>query len=287
MLRHNLGVARPSLARQSALAISALLLGIAGFVGCSTNPKGTVDPKGSAPSVSAFTAVPASVRLDTLTASNGVYPVAITVSATVQDPDGASDIASVTVEALNPSGTAIASVSLHDDGVSPDVAASDGIYTGTLSLSLSRSDVGTYTLVYSAVDQEQLVGTSAIRSVSITRHSSPPWLYSVHGPDTVTLPSGGSVAFTLSVAVGDSDGLSDLASVVLYVPEGSNPTKAYSLLDNGNTANGDTVQGDGRYSIMLSVNDASNVRKTYHMTFKATDNAGDTSASLIFPLVIQ
>ncbi len=255
--------------------------------GCDHNPMGTVDQRGNAPSVSAFSISPVGVRIDTIPAVNGLYPFNATVSARVVDADGAGDIGTVKAQALSPAGDIVAEADLHDDGVAPDVSAGDGLFTGTLHLNFARSDVGIYRIVYSASDRESLTGTSAIRSFSVIHRASPPWLYNLSAPDTVVVPSRETLNFRLSVAVGDSDGLADIRDVTLRVIGSSSSASVLHLLDNGSTSSADSVAGDGIYSIGLSVSDSSTIRKRYTLQFQAVDKAGDTSATLSHFLTIQ
>lgn len=256
------------------------------LIGCQRNPLGTVDPQGTAPSVSAFTVSPPVIRIDTLPSANGVYAVTLAASVHATNADPSSGVAKVTVEALSPSGESFGKTDLHDDGIPPDNAAGDATFSGRLQLALSRADVGTYRILCTATSNNEMDGTSAIRSIRVFRRSSPPWLFALQAPDRVTIPVGGSTPFVLSVAVGDSDGLADVSDVTLRILNSSNPTSVNHLLDNGNGANGDNVAGDGRYSIILAPN-SSNVGKTYMLAFQAKDRAGDTSATLIHPLVLQ
>ncbi len=265
-----------------------VLVALTLFAGCDKNPLGTVDQRGNAPAVTDFTVSPTGARLDTIPpASNGLATVSAVVSARVSDPDGAGDIAAVTVQALSPAGDAVSSATLLDNGVAPDAAAGDGVYTGVIQMGLARSDIGTYRIVYSASDRENLTGTTAIRSFLVFRHPSPPWLFNLSAPDSVTFPADGEPEiFRMSVAVGDSDGLADIRDVTLRVLGSSNPNAILHLADDGSSASDDPVAGDGIYSIGLRV-DATSVKRLYTMAFQAIDKAGDTSATLLHPFLIK
>ncbi len=264
--------------------VFALLIAVSG---CDQNPLGTVDPRGNVPVVSQFSVTPSSIGLDSISYSGSAYQVKILASTSVTDQDGADKIASVTATVLSPDGNSTWTFALHDDGVAPDLVAGDGLYSGLITLSLAKSDVGIFHVLFSAVDREQRSGTSALQSIFVSRHSSPPWLSNVVSPDTVVVPVGGGVSFRLAVTAGDSAGLADIQDVTLRVPEGNNPTGVLHLLDNGNVANGDSVNGDGVYSIILQVNDSPTVRKRYSLLFQAIDRAGDTSATLTHYLVMR
>ncbi len=267
-----------------ALGVFALLLF---FPGCDQNPLGTVDPRGNVPVVSQFLVTPSTIGLDTITYSGGLYQVKIVASTSVTDPDGADKVTSVTATVISPDGVTTWDFPLHDDGIAPDLVAGDGLYYGFITLSLAKSDVGLFHVLFSAVDRNQRSGTGALQSLFVSRHSTPPWLSNVVAPDTVIVPVGGGVSFRLAVTVGDSSGLADIQDVTLRVPEGNNPTGVLHLLDNGNVAIGNSVAGDGTYAIILQVNDSPTVRKRYSLLFQAIDRAGDTSATLTHYLVMR
>jgi len=258
--------------------VSALVLaGVLSLAGCDKNPLGTIDPRGSAPSVLQFSVSPPSLRLDTLAYSGGSYSATLKFSALLAS---SANSASIVARVIAPDGTEFGNV-----GLSPTTPA--GMYTGTLNLKFSKSSVGSYTITLDVNGEKGFQGTSAIRSFAVTRNVSPPWLYNLHMPDTITIPRGAGTAFGITVAANDSAGLSNISSVLLNIPEGNNPNGFLQLLDNGLAANGDAVADDGIYSIVLAVNDSPTVRKKYTFRFMAVNRNGDTSAVIIHPLVMQ
>jgi len=267
----------------------AAVMGIALLMGgCDKNNSGTIDPRSNPPQSSAFLVSPASVMIDTVTPSAGVYHVATTVSAHVIDPDGPGDISNVSALAVTSSGDQIATATLHDDGVAPDAIANDGIFTGMIILPLARTDVGQYQIVFSSVNVKGIVGTNGLQTFTVFNHPPPPWLYGLVAPDTVTLHGLDTSVIHISVAVGDSEGIGNVADVIMYIPEGNSPTTAIHLLDDGLlTVSGDSVAGDGRYSRNLRVWDTGSTKKLYSLRLRAIDRSGDTSATLVHYLLIQ
>jgi hypothetical protein len=73
----------------------------------------------------------------------------LVVRARISDPQGAGDIAAVTLDASN---LGVGSVSLHDNGRSNDGAASDGVYGAALSVA-SGTPPGEHFLLLTASDQ--------------------------------------------------------------------------------------------------------------------------------------
>ncbi|MGA9120967.1 MAG: choice-of-anchor X domain-containing protein [Bacteroidota bacterium] len=255
------------------------------FFGCDQNPMGALDPRGNAPVVSQFSLTPSSVRIDSITPSGGFYPVKIVASTFVTDPDGADQISIVSATVMTPDGTVIAESNLHDDGAAPDKVSRDGVYTGALDFSLSRSDYGIFHVVFSTSDRKGLQGTSAITSLIVRRPNIPPWLYNLVAPDTVLIPDHGTNPFVLTISGGDSDGVGDIKDVTLRVVGGNSPPSILHLLDEGNISNKDSIQGEV-FSITLQV-DSSNTPKTYDLLFQAIDRAGDTSATLTHYLTLR
>jgi hypothetical protein len=58
------------------------------------------------------------------------------------------------------------------------------------------------------------------------------------------------------------------------------------MLDNGDPANGDAVDGDGIYSIIIVLR-TSAIRKTYRFSFQATDAYGDSSTPIVHSLTVR
>lgn len=267
------------LLRAASAGFLVLLLMLAG---CDKNPLSTVDPRGNAPVVSSFLITPAAVRLDTITKSSGLYPVHFVASTTVSDPDGMDKIASVSASVISPDGTLLQSTDLHDDGVSPDQAAGDGVYSGLVTLSLALSDVGSYQVVFTAVDIAQREGTSAIQIVNVFHRTSPPWISGVVVPDSVLIPSQGRTLVILKATVGDSSGVGDVTGVKITVSGGSTPT-VLQMVDQHNIADPNTIEGE-LFADTLQVDNTSAARN-FTLRFQAIDRAGDTSATISHSLV--
>ncbi len=267
------------LLRAASTGFLVLLLVLAG---CDKNPLSTVDPRGNAPVVTSFHVTPAAVRLDTVTKESGLYPVRFIASTTVADPDGMDKIASVSASIISPDGTLLQSTDLRDDGVSPDKAAGDGVYAGLVTLNLTLSEVGSYQIVFTAVDIGQRQGTSAIQIVNIFHRASPPWISSVVVPDSVLIPSQGRTIVILRATVGDSSGVGDITAVKLTVTGGTTPT-VLQMVDQHNIADLNTIEGE-LFADTLEVTNTSAARN-FTLLFQALDRAGDTSATISHSLV--
>jgi len=213
-----------------------------------------------------------------------------TVRITDRDAGGAVDAA---VEVYAPADNSmIASSPLRDDGVSPDAARGDGIFSARVQFSVTESDAGRYRVRFAASDELGLRANALERPLVIARprRNSPPELSALMAPDTVTLPASGSSLITMSVVVADSDGYSDIRDVYFRnLDSPSNPTQRFFLKDDGGTgtpSSGDVVPGDGRFSITIQL-PSTTPRRDYRFAFQANDVPGDTSATLLHILTVR
>jgi hypothetical protein len=276
---------------------------VAGFgAGCDKNPLGTVENNGHAPGnhapfLSSPALSPASVYIDSLTPSAGVYSFAVIVRVTATDADGADDIVGVNAALLPPGeSTPGPGIPLLDNGVLPDSTAGDGVYMARIQFGVARSEAGVYRVQISATDRTGLASNGVDLPLEIRRRNSPPSLSGLVAPDTVTLPVGGMIVVLLSVAASDSDGLGDIQQVYFRSLTSSNPTFKFSLKDDGSTdpppiagwpSSGDLVAGDGIYTIRIPLVDGQSQRRTNTFAFQAVDRFGDTSATVIHYLTVQ
>ncbi|MBN1639066.1 MAG: hypothetical protein JW866_08865 [Ignavibacteriales bacterium] len=108
-----------------------------------------------------------------------------------------------------------------------------------------------------------------------------PIISDIQAPDTVIIQSPKS-AFVVSIAVNDSNGLSDIAEVyfLTYRPNGTTSGNKFYLYDDGDITNhGDQVANDGRYSLIIEAV-PSQTRGIYRFEFKAKDKGGKFSNTL-------
>lgn len=272
---------------------AATILAVCAFLtlsGCDKNPLGTVESGGRPPVISRVLLTPTAVAIDSITPVNGVYNLSATVTAKVDDADGVGDIRSVQADIVDPSGNHIALVSLHDDGVPPDSAGADGVYSSRFRLSVTRADIGRFYPYITATDGSGLESNAVAPSILIFRKNSPPKLGALVAPDTLRIPSGGSAALFMTLAVSDSDGLGDIKEVFFTSPDGSNPTFHYDMKDDGgesNPSSGDAAAGDGIYSIVIYLSDSPTIRGHYRFLFQARDASGDTSSTMAHNITVM
>jgi hypothetical protein len=259
-----------------------VLLALAG--GCEEQNLGPLDPAGSPPFIRSFRVTPDSVSLNTLTPSGGQYAINLQCTAEVTDPDGPSTPGTVTADVLAPGGTEpVATLALSTDSTRGNVSS----LSGAIHFSVTKSAIGVYRVVLHATDNQSLSSNSVDRRLMIWRTNAPPALSSLVAPDTLILPTGGTVTIPMSVTATDSNGLSDVAEVFFRSLDSSDPTTKYMLYDNGNASNGDATAGDGKFSIIIQLTDGPNVRRTFRFAFQAIDASADTSAILLHSLTVR
>lgn len=293
------GVPWPSISAAVVSSLAAALLLLLSATGCEETGEGSIDSAGLPPSLRSAALAPSTVNIDTLRPENGTTTVSTVITASVTDPDGRGSIGSVTARASRPSATSpFAETELRDDGVAPDAAAGDSLYTGTLRFAAGRADAGPYTVEVEARDNTGLAGNRLIRTLSLARSNSRPRLdsTSLAAPDTVVLPAGGSILVRLAIAANDSDGLADIRQVYFTNLASSNPTLPFQLLDDGgqqpplyfqDVRSGDERAGDGVYSIQIPLVDGQAQRRTNRFSFKAVDSFGAVSDSLVHLLTVR
>ncbi len=259
---------------------------IASLTGCENRHEGLIDPSGSPPFIRAFRITPDSVSLNTLVPSNGQYPIAVLCQAQVTDPEGPSTIENVSADVVAPGGgDPILSAKLSADSSNATVR----YYSATIRFSVTKTDIGPYRVLLRVNDSQALSGNAIDHRLMIWRINSPPALSNLVAPDTVVVPPlPDSLLITMSVAVFDSNGLGDVREVYFRSLDSSDPTRLYSLQDNGDLKNyGDRVEGDGIYSIIVKLMDSPTVRKTYRFAFQALDSFADTSATLLHSITVK
>jgi hypothetical protein len=255
--------------------------------GCEDSKLGTVDTSGTPPYLRAATIRPDTVSLKTITPSGGKYTVTTTVQLNCTDPQGSQDILSAGVEVYFPYSSDLATqATLADDGKAPDSTAGDHIFTGTVKLTIAQTDAGPFRVRFHANDALGLESNSLERTLQIDRANQIPVLSDLVAPDSVKIPSPRDTLILMTVKVTDPDGPGDIREVYFRSLDSSDPNAKYFLLDNGNPNNGDAIDGDGVYSIIIILRD-STTRKTFRFSFQATDAAGESSVPIVHSLKVQ
>jgi hypothetical protein len=172
-----------------------------------------------------------------------------------------------------------------DNGVQPDSSAGDSVYSGHVTITMTRDQTGAYTVRFSAT--ASVSSNVLLHTFHALRDNSAPLLdtTSLEAPDTVALPTSGFVAFAISIVAIDSDGIGDIRQVFLRnLDSPTNPDARIQLRDDGNTGpdprSGDLIAGDGRFTVTVRL-DATNARGVFRFGYQASDAPGDTSATFV------
>jgi hypothetical protein len=162
-------------------------------------------------------------------------------------------------------------------------------------LPIQRTDVGTYSIAISAIDVSGLESSVFISSVNVVRLNHPPQISSLDAPDTLLLPSQGSVVLMLALQVSDQDGPADIRTVrfTSILPDGkpssSGPIEMFddgSRIDLGGYTSGDDVAGNGMYSRIVQLRSTA-ATGTYTFSFVAIDRSSDTSNVITHTILVQ
>lgn len=268
-----------------------LLTAVAALQGCDKNTSGVVDPKGLPAFISSARVSPDSVKLTTLPSSNGVLTVILDARVRVSPPAGGSGIISVNAAVLATNATdPFLNATLFDNGVSPDSAAGDGVYSSRITFGVLKSATGRYRVQLSATTTDGLVSNLLELPVYMIRNNVAPVISNLVAPDTVTIPALGGANILMTVKATDADGQPDIKEVFFKSLDSSDPTFKYLLLDDGGGTSGqsgDAVAGDSVYTIVISVANSPTIRKTYRFAFQAADAFGDTSATVLHRMTIR
>lgn len=198
---------------------------------------------------------------------------AVRLHVTVNDPDGQGDVDSVYCDIYPPYATVPAGripLSRVEGGIAADGGPGAFFFIGDMTSLLTGS--GVHRFRFCARDKAGLESIPVVREVSVILPNDPPVLSGVSAPDTIDRNS--EEPILLSIAVTDPQGASDIRRVYFNTtkpngtPSSGNP---FLMLDDGTA--GDTVAGDGVYSLQIIIS-ASNTLGNYRFDFYAEDNAG-------------
>lgn len=204
------------------------------------------------------------------------------ISVFVNDPQGPSDIAEVTLTIKQLStGNIVSQPALEDEGQNGDILANDGVYFVLFNATLTQNATGDFLLEAQALDQSN--NTSDVVRDTITvivgAENQAPVLLTALSPDTVWVDS--VYTFQLQATANDADGLTSLRPVLIQVfpPAFPNPSVTDSLFDDG--AHSDVGVNDGTFANSFAPTFFNKGRGRYEVLFRARDNAGGFSNAVI------
>ncbi len=211
----------------------------------------------------------------------------------VNDPQGASNLASVTFEVRTTGGsTVLYGDSLFDDAGwfhpdDGDVVAGDGVFSNRFTAKQFQNppQTGNLTLTFYALDKNGNAARSQEREIIFAVNAAPQ-ITAVSLPDS--FPSGSNeVIFTATV--GDSDGIEDVA-VVRYESRraGEQSFLAEGVLFNDGdfTLHGDLFDGDSVFSVRPGPQFAAGKKGSYELRFTVEDLFGESSTQLALTSIL-
>lgn len=260
--------------------------------GCDKNQLTPLDSNSVPPFLSNLQFNPDSVYIDSVIPSNGQYSISTTVRVKASDSDGLADIASVFVDVIRSNGTvAVSNIGLGDKGVGPDSLRGDGVFSGTVTFTLTRAQAGRYEVRVRAIDKNGSESNSLVGQLRLARRNASPVLLYATTPDTIDLPTSGYVTVQFTASASDSDGLADIRQVFFrrLNPVDTTQTRFF-MKDDGSleppvivggisVGSGDDIAGDGRFSFLVPLL-STTTRRTNLFGFQAIDSFGDTSATV-------
>ncbi len=253
--------------------------------GCDSMP-GTEDGAQNAPEVHPSTGFvsPEIIDTDRLDFVNGKATSEVTVSIDLFDED--RDLSRVyvviqsPVNGADPAGEVVLNVS------------NNGSRSISVPLEISEGASGVYQVVVFAADTGERISNRIFGSVLLTAGSEPPVITQIDIPASVTRPSAGQPAISVSMValVDDPDGRENILRVEVLV----NGAVTLNLCDDGSqgTCNsgfgvsGDTLAGDSRFTLTIQL-DSNNSPGNNIFEFTAVDRSGLRSAPITKTIVVN
>jgi hypothetical protein len=264
------------------------------FVSCEKKQDSVIDVTGASPFVYSVSISPSLVNSDTINigtvrSPDDVLPLQLTARATAVPGSSGGLVHGVHYSVLlSADASASAEGDLNDAGTTPDLRASDSIWTGTIQMQFLRVTVGTFSVYIWADDGNGFQSNTVILPLRIVRSNHAPVLVGVQGDSSVSIGPGQVIQ--LLVRASDQDGISDILKVYFNTfkpdgsPSGGNP---FLMYDDGNIngLSGDQSAGDGTYSLKISL-PSGTTPGPYTFEFHAVDRSLDSSNVIIRHLTV-
>jgi hypothetical protein len=251
------------------------------------------------PAIIESSIAPVIVDFGKINTSGSTIDISIHGYVYANDDNGLSDIASVSFRVFSPSGKLFTSGILNDNGVLPDVNASDGKYNSQIDLKLPKEVIGIYNIQFFATDRNGFTSnTFNIPLNIILSTNNAPRIFNLSSPDSVRVPNSADTVnlIYISLGVSDQQGLSDIVSVVLTSQRpDSSVAGTFTMADDGGKTvlpqfgltSGDSLAGDGIFSIIVPIF-STTPRNTYRdFIFAARDQSNAYSNVIIKRIFIQ
>lgn len=264
---------------------SPLYIALCGLLSCAPEPSGVNDDLGVPPLLRAVVPAAVSVNTDTMNVGPNRLPtdlleLRIPVSALVEIPAGGRPLAAVEAWVMDVEGGTVGPLTrLSDDGTAGDSIAGDSRFGGAAIFSITRVNVGVWTVRVAATSANGARSITATLPVTVIRNNRPPVLSNLTADSIVSLSSPDQLLI-ISIRAVDTDGEQDIRKVFFNSflptgrPSGGNP---FLLYDDGNSAglSGDLAAGDSVFSLRVQFGGAA--VGAYRFEFHAVDRSSDSS----------
>jgi len=249
------------------------------LTGCDTDREGVIDPSYTMPFILAFTISPEEINTDTILVNGDVSPddeivLPIDINAEIETR-GADHITLHITLTGETSSTPIDEKTIPlEPGDTPEPL----IINDQISTTLTRADVGTFSVSVYAETDEGLASNKLSKSLYIFRENSPPEIVSVEAPDTIdTAEIGDGTTLTMTATVDDPDGVDDVVRV-----------QTTNTQPNGRRVGPfdlDKVE-PGTFRISFEITPDA-IKGTHLFEFVAFDRMGDSSEPYVHELEIK
>lgn len=160
------------------------------------------------------------------------------------------------------------------------------LYSATININnIGCLIVGNYKTEYYAENASGLFSNQLTSSFYVKDTANlAPLVSNLFAPSSIQVPATGINSAVLSVLANDPNGYCDVKSVFFnsYRPNGTiTGGSPFSMFDDGNIPlHGDTVAGDGRYSLIIGIPSNQTTFGYFKFIYQARDNSGILSNQL-------
>jgi hypothetical protein len=202
--------------------------------------------------------------------------------------NGGGTIKSVKCKLYDPGNRLLATIELNDNGIPPDSISNDSRYSGIFNISgISCEVFGIHNVQFIAENNSGLFSNLISLNLPVLNTSNfPTRIFGLISPDSIIVPTSGSAFHTLAVSATDTNGYCDIKQVYFksYRPDGTptNNGNPYPMFDDGNlNEHGDTTLGDGRFSLIIRIDNTQSIFGYYKFIYQAQDNSNSLSNQII------
>jgi hypothetical protein len=279
--------------------ILILLVIAAALTGCDIPGGSEVIDSQIPPSIVEASIAPATVDFGKIIITGTTVEVSMVGFVHAADDNGLTDIASVSYKVFTPAGKIFSTGTLNDNGSQPDVTSGDGKYNSQIVLQLPKDVIGTYSIQFTTFDKKGFSSNIFNLPLKITLSTNnAPSVFNLSAPDSVRVPSTADTVnlIYMTIAVSDQQGLNDITSVNLTSqrPDSSIAGTFYLSDDGGvftlsqfNLPSGDSLAGDGVYSIVVPMFSTSPKNTYRDFIFTARDQSGALSPAITKRIYLQ